>query len=50
MQGVIINTLNIKYFQNIVTVSKLVGVGIVVVGGIFRLFQEHTDSFKSGKI
>ena len=32
------------------TVSKLVGVGIVVVGGIVRLFQGHTASFKSGKI
>ena len=39
-----------KYLQNIVTVSKLVGVVIVIVGGILRLFQGHTDSFQTGKI
>ena len=43
-----INVLIMKYLQNIVTVSKLVGVLIVIVGGILRLFQGHTDSFKTG--
>ena len=42
--------LDIKYLQNIVTVSKLVGVLIVIVGGILRLFQGHTDSFSTGKM
>ena len=41
---------NIQYFQNVVTVSKLVGVVIIIVGGIVRLFNGHTDSFKTGKI
>ena len=45
-----IDVLDIKYFQNIVTVSKLVGVLIVIVGGILRLFQGHTDSFQTGQI
>ena len=44
-----INVLTLQCFQNVVTVSKLVGVAIVIVGGIVRLFQGHTDSFETGK-
>jgi len=34
--------------QNIVTVSKMVGVVIVIIGGFVRLGQGNTESFQSG--
>jgi len=34
--------------QNIATVSKLVGVVIVIIGGFVRLGQNHTESFETG--
>ena len=34
--------------KNVVTVTKMVGVVIVIIGGFVRLGQGHVESFKTG--
>ena len=34
--------------QKVVTISKMVGVVVVIIGGLVRLGQGHVDSFKTG--
>ena len=34
--------------QSVVTISKMVGVIIVIIGGFVRLGQGHTESFQTG--
>ena len=41
--------LSFNCLKIVVTVSKLVGVAIVLVGGIVKLAEGNTDSFKTGQ-
>ena len=41
--------LSFNCLKIVVTVSKLVGVAIVLVGGVVKLAEGNTDSFKTGQ-